>query len=463
MADDGGDPDTKNSSRAIIATAIEAARLNEMESLDDFQLILLCDVPRLPNDMAERIAGFVEDGGGLWVIPDEQSDASFYNNWRVPLTDEPIMPAQLGEWNRWIGKADHDGDVSRLGVALDAAGRPFISDLFERGDHDLADISVVQFWSTTPADQAIVAMKLTNGEALFAEQAIGGGRVLLQNLSFARRDSNFPANLAFPVLMHLWTYHLAASHETATNFQPTSDLVTQLPARIDAADRMTTLQLIEPGGTNRDVAVSWQRETAFARIGQVLEPGVYGLQNHQSAALVSSFAIHRDREESDLSVASADRLQEISRGLGIELIDDVSQLTAPLATESVGTEIWDSLLFTVLWLLAAECLVTKWIRSRRRVAPIDASVSSGPFDGSALVVDDKSERGLEIVAGIARSQSHASRTRSLATPATTQTNCLRPLAPLRNPEQLTTSLTRGRESRPQQVADESANVFEGAS
>ncbi len=391
MADDGGDADGENSGRAIIATAIEAARLNEIESLDDYQLVLLCDVPRLPNDMADRIASFVEGGGGLWVMPGEQSDASFYNNWRVPLTDEPIMPAQLGEWHRWGHPQNDDDDrggdvgVSRLSVALDAAGRPFVSDLFERGDHDLADISVFQFWSTAPAEQAIVGMKLTNGEAMFAEQAIGRGRVLMQNLSLARRDSNFPANLAFPVLMHLWTYHLAASHDMETNFQPTSDLVTQLPARIDPADRMKTLQLIEPGGTKRDVAVSWQQNTPFARIGQVIDPGVYGLQNRQSAALVSSFAIHRDREESDLSVASADRLQEISRGLGIELIDDVSQLTAPLATESVGEEIWDSLLFAVLWLLAAECLLTKWIRSRRRVVPIESSVLNGPLERLALV------------------------------------------------------------------------------
>lgn len=437
MAGDGGDADEAITGRAIITTAFEAARLNEIESLDDYQLVLLCDVPRLPNEVADRIASFVEGGGGLWVMPDEQSDSSFYNNWRVPLTNEPIMPAQLGEWNRWGGQLNGDGNVSRLSVALDAAGRPFISDLFERGDHDLADISVYQFWSTTPSAQAIVGMNLTNGEALFAEQAIGRGRVLMQNLSLARRDSNFPANLAFPVLMHLWTYHLAASHEMETNFQPTSDLVTELAAHIDPADRMMTLQLIEPGGTARTVPVSWEQDAPFTRIGQVIDPGVYGLRNKKSETLVASFAIQRDREESDLSVASADRLEEISQGLGIQFIDDVSQLTAPLATESVGAEIWDSLLFTVLWLLAGECLVTKWIRSRRRVAPIESSVSSGPFDGS--------------------------------TPT-----------PLRIPEQQSTSLTRGREarlsatccglaSRPRvqrieaNVADESANVFEGAS
>ncbi|MEZ5944975.1 MAG: BatA domain-containing protein [Planctomycetaceae bacterium] len=376
----GGDAAERNADRAIITTSIEAAGLSEVESLDDFQLVMLCDVPRLPVDAAERLASFVDVGGSLWVIPGEQSDTSFYNNWRAPVTDEPIMPAQLGERNKWVSEASPDGDVSRLGVALDAAGRPFISDLFERGDHDLADISVFQFWSTTPSEQAIVGMKLKNGDALFAEQTVGRGRVLMQNVSLTRRDSNFPANLAFPVLMHLWTYHLAASQEMETNFEPTSELTTELTERIDPTERIEMLQLVEPDGTKRDIPVSWEDDTPLARIGQVIVPGVYGLRDNQSKTLVSSFAINRDREESNLSVVSADRLREISRGLGLELVNDVSQLTKPVAIESVGAEVWNTLLFTVLWLLAGECLVTKWIRNRRGVAPSESAVSNVPLE-----------------------------------------------------------------------------------
>ncbi|MCA8994394.1 MAG: VWA domain-containing protein [Planctomycetaceae bacterium] len=364
-----------NSGRAILTSTIEAASLDEIESLENYQLIMLCDVPRLPANAADRLASFVEVGGGLWVIPGEESDTSFYNNWSVPLTDKPIMPAQLGERIRWVGKAD--GETSQLGVALEVAGRPFISDMFERGDHDLSDISVSQFWSTTRSEQAIVGMQLTNGEALYTERAVGRGRVLMQNVSLARRDSNFPANLAFPVLMHLWTYHLAASNGMDFNFEPTSELVTELASRINSTEQTEILQLIEPGGTTRDIPVSWESDSPVARIGQVTIPGVYQLRDKHSAASVSSFAIQRDREESDLSITSAERLQEIGRGLGIELIDDVSQLTAPVATESIGTEIWDTLLFAVLWLLAAECLVTKWIRSRRRVTPVESSASNG--------------------------------------------------------------------------------------
>ena len=77
-------------------------------------------------------------------------------------------------------------------------------------------------------EQAIVGMRLTNGESLFAEQSLGRGRVLMQSVSLARRDSTFPATLGFPVLMHLWTHHLAASQAVTSNIEPTSDFADRL-------------------------------------------------------------------------------------------------------------------------------------------------------------------------------------------------------------------------------------------
>lgn len=372
--------DIGNASRAIIATTIEATRLKEIETLENFQLVMLCDVPRLPIDAAKRLARFVEDGGGLWVIPAEQADTSFYNNWCVPQSGEPVMPAQLGERTQWIGEPTPDGRIPRLGVALDVAGRPFISDLFERGGHDLADVSLFRFWSMTPSEQAIVGMRLTNGESLFAEQSLGRGCVLIQSVSLARRDSTFPATLAFPVLMHLWTHHLAASHAVTSNIEPTSDFLADFIGRMDPTERIGTLQLSEPSGAKREIPVLWEQDSPFARVGRAAVPGVYKLHRGNTGAPLVSFAVHRNKDESDLSVVSEDRLSEISHELGIEFIDDVSQLAAPVALESVGAEIWDTLLFTVLWLLAGECLVTKWIRSRRRVAPIATSASNGPDD-----------------------------------------------------------------------------------
>lgn len=380
IGDEIGNAGEGDASRAIIATVISAARLNEIKSLENVQLVMLCDVPRLPVDAAERLARFVEEGGGLWVIPGEQADTSFYNHWRVPQTDDPMMPAQLGKRNQWFGEAAVDGRVPRLGVAFDVAGRPFIRDLFERGGHDLADVSLFQFWSVTPSEAAIVGMRLTNGTALFMEQALGRGRVLLQSVSFARRDSTFPATLSFPVLMHLWAQHLAASQAMTSNIEPTSEFLTDLAARIKPTEKIGTLQLSEPSGAKREIRVRWEQDAPFAQVGRAVVPGVYQLHNKNTGASVASFAVHRDTEESDLSTVSEDRLSEISRELGIEFIEDVKQLAAPVSNNSVGAEIWDALLFTVLWLLAGECVVTKWIRSRRNVAPIATSVSNGRHD-----------------------------------------------------------------------------------
>lgn len=384
----GGETDgvqEENAGRPILATTIEANRLNAIESLESFQLVLLCDVPRLPIDVAERLASFVQEGGGLWIIPGEESDMTFYNNWCAPLTEQTIMPALLEERSQWSKAATPDGDISTLGVALDLAGRPFVSDLFERGNHDLADISVLHYWKSTPTESALVGMQLTNGAPLFAEHTLGRGRVLMQSISLTRRDSTFPTTLGFPVLMHLWTYHLAASQAVTCNIAPTSEFLSDLATRMDRSERIGTLQLIEPDGKVREIPVSWEQETPLALIDQVVVPGVYQLKNRKTESTVASFAVQRDPEESELSIVSEDRLNEISQELGIEFINDASQLTTPIASEAAGTEIWDTLLFAVLWLLGAECLVTTWIRHRRGMAPIANSVSNGLQDRNSPV------------------------------------------------------------------------------
>ncbi|MEZ6094451.1 MAG: VWA domain-containing protein [Pirellulaceae bacterium] len=381
-----------NSNRAIITTEISAVHLNEIESLADFQMVMLCDVPRLPVDLAARLARFVDEGGGLWIIPDAQADTTFYNNWRVPLTDEPIMPAQFGERTQWSSTTLQDGRATKLGVALDVAGRPFISELFEQGSHDLADVSLSQFWTMNPFEQAIVDMRLTNGEILFVERALGLGRVLMQGVSFSRRDSTFPSTLAFPVLMHLWTCHLAKSNAVASNIEPSVDRVTHFPALKELDASVGTLQLSEPSGTKREVPIAWEHDTPFARIGRAVIPGVYHLSRTETSVPVASFAVERAPNESDLSPVSEERLNEIGRELNVQLINDVSQLAAPAASESVGAEIWDLLLYVVLWLLAGECLVTKWIRSRRMVTEIATSLHNESHDLRSFVSPMKSAK-----------------------------------------------------------------------
>lgn len=358
----------KHVSRAIETTSIEAAHLGDIDSLRGFHIVLLCDVPRLPARAAEQIAAFVNEGGGLWIIPGDQTDAAFYNNWRFPLTDDRIMPATIDFRSEWAGKVLPNGQADRLGVAMDVAGQPFISSLFESGKHDLSEFAVCEYWNTNPADSAIVAMRLTNGAPLFLERALGKGRVLLQSVSLHPRDSNLAARFSFPVLMHLWTHQLAAAQEAEVNFEPTADLTVDLAFVDESGGELESLRLTEPSGANRTVEVVRGERAAFAQVGKAADSGVYRLSHPQSDQLVASFTIARDLAESELTIASDERLRELSAELDMELIDDVQQLTSFDVDASNGQEVWDVLVFLSLWLLAAESLVSMWVRKRRAVS-----------------------------------------------------------------------------------------------
>jgi hypothetical protein len=73
---------------------IDAAALTR-EKIDNDAVIVLADVTRLPASAATRIADFVINGGGLWVVAGPKLDPSYYNSWRGG--DGIVMPLNLGE------------------------------------------------------------------------------------------------------------------------------------------------------------------------------------------------------------------------------------------------------------------------------------------------------------------------------------------------------------------------------
>ena len=49
------------------------------EELSAYQCVVLADVPRLPSDLAQKLARYVSSGGGLWITLGEQTDVTAFN------------------------------------------------------------------------------------------------------------------------------------------------------------------------------------------------------------------------------------------------------------------------------------------------------------------------------------------------------------------------------------------------
>ncbi|MFW6061502.1 MAG: DUF2264 domain-containing protein, partial [Planctomycetota bacterium] len=80
-ADDAADDAVEEADWLIEPTVVAAPDVGEVHELDSYAMVILADVPRLPDSMATKLTEFVREGGGLLVAPGAWAEAEFYNNW----------------------------------------------------------------------------------------------------------------------------------------------------------------------------------------------------------------------------------------------------------------------------------------------------------------------------------------------------------------------------------------------
>ncbi|MCR9198559.1 MAG: VWA domain-containing protein [Planctomycetaceae bacterium] len=353
--------------RPIHVQRVAAETFRDQTSLAEFDIVLLCEVPQLPQRQAERLAEYVHDGGSLWILPDAHANARFYNDWTQSDSHAALLPAVL---------QDHQlrrGDDRALPSGIDLTTQSdLLSDLVEGGRHDLAQVQFAAWRQVAVRETAVAGMKLTSGDPLFVEQAAGQGRVLLQTAGPALSDGNLLHRISFPVMMHMWACHLATSQTRADQFQPAAELSVPLSPVISSflEERGTKfLQLIDPSSTTQTVRVLNEGPRMLARVPGARQSGIYQLESSGDAALRQTFAVSRDARESDLSVAAHEKLLTLGQTCGLQWMTSADQLQFSAMAGPAVREIAPALLVCVLCLLAVESLLAFWVRRRRAFSP----------------------------------------------------------------------------------------------
>ncbi|MBL8812574.1 MAG: VWA domain-containing protein [Planctomycetaceae bacterium] len=382
---DSGDApgnDASIKSRPIQIRTVDINDLTSIEQLDEFAVVLLCDVPRLNKESSDRLTRYVQNGGRLWIVPQESADVDFYNNWAFvdESTKEPnaVLPCQLLEHSTLASDKGAD-DSADLSLASETSSIPWMKELFERGEHDLFELKVSSYWKLKPHGTSVIPLKLSSDDPLFVEHTVGKGQVLIQAIPLTANSSNLISRVSFPVLMHLWAQSLATGKLPVLNIAPTANATIELTRSDDettAESMPTNLTIISPNSDNGDtgatqcpVEVAWTNGAGLIDAGATISPGVYHVIDLDSSKPLQSFSVLRDAGESDLSIASEAKRNELAASPGFQWFQEIDELTSPGITTDGGREIWKLLAFMVLWLLAAESLLIRWIRSRRRVQP----------------------------------------------------------------------------------------------
>ena len=170
--------------RVVSATALRE------EDLEGAAVIVLADVPRLPERIAGRLAEKIAMGAGLLVIAGPRADATFYNTWEG--MDGALVPLPLGE-----EAAEADG--------ISPASTTFVHESLKgfAKDADLASARIKRWRKAGKAvPGAIQAAAFSNGDAFLATRSYGNGRSIIATCAFDARSGNLPARRSFVPLVH---------------------------------------------------------------------------------------------------------------------------------------------------------------------------------------------------------------------------------------------------------------------
>ncbi|MEK7950016.1 PA14 domain-containing protein [Luteolibacter soli] len=175
---------------------VPAPELKE-EDLEGRAVIVLADVPRLPERLASKISAKVADGAGLFVIAGPRAEAAFYNQWTAG--DGPLLAMALGDV-----AVDPEGTSPAPATFLHEAVALFK----DEKNSDLATAKVKQWRKTGEPTGGVQAAAFLNGDPFLAAKNYGNGRTLLATCAFDARSGNLPALRGFVPLLHelvAWT------------------------------------------------------------------------------------------------------------------------------------------------------------------------------------------------------------------------------------------------------------------
>jgi hypothetical protein len=215
--------------RFLVEPEVVPAQNLPVISFGDYDVIILADLPRLPQEKAVLLQTFVAGGGGVLIATGPKAQADFYNTW-LTADGQPWMPARLAEAK--IPDANRDP----VTAALDTFRHPALRVVADRDQSDLPSVSFNHYWKLEPdaSAGAVVGGRLNNGDPWLLSRRDGAGQIIQLASSLDLRAGNLPSREAFLPLIHELVYFLANPSRIELNLEPKWELALPLSGRGDA-------------------------------------------------------------------------------------------------------------------------------------------------------------------------------------------------------------------------------------
>ncbi len=274
--------------------------------LTEFDVIFLCDPPRLSEADAERLRRFEQSGGGLIVSLGPLADVTNLNE--TLFGPRGVMPVKLSEI---VGPLATDGVPTAVGFDTADESHPLLREFRGNPGSGLETALIRQFVRTeiSPKSAVQTPIKFTSGESAILTHPLGAGRCVLITTSV---DETWGAWAVFapgfvPLMHELVEYVVPGSFDR--DMVLVGESVSR-PLRLASVDEAVVAVL--PNGERRQQSVQEVDGVNVANVSGTLRPGALQLRSSTDDRVLAQIAVNVDPRESDSQRLDRERLKPMT-------------------------------------------------------------------------------------------------------------------------------------------------------
>ncbi len=315
--------------------------------INDYDVVVLANVPALPADRVNVLAGWVRAGGGILITPGDRVDPAAYDKTMLPVMPQSLRDPIDTTW----GAAPNERDSRALHLVKWEADHP----IFKAFAKDAPGLAEAKFFKisllgpTTSTSERKVLARFTNGAAALVEASIGAGRALLYTSSIDRDwNTLWSISAGYLPLVQQTVRHLARKHALDGD----SDHVVGSSVALPTSD-LKRLEVRGPEGLGAVYEGDRITGRSSVRFGKTERVGIYRVVGTDQTGATRErdelgFVVNIDARGSDLTPAPVEALPTSGTGGGSMPVDTQRRV-----------ELWHALAALVLLLLLAEGILVQ--------------------------------------------------------------------------------------------------------
>jgi hypothetical protein len=367
----------------IKATSIHAPELSQAR-LDDFDCIILANVPNFSETTLKSIENYLRRGGGLMIFPGDRVNVNFYNEQLFKRAR--LLPAGLGSAR---GQADQDGEF--FGLQENNYEHPIVSIWNDPGSGKLASSRFFKAFALKPdtkgnegvrevsrspapslprspreeaSDAGLprVVLNYADGTPAVMERPWGLGRVVLFSSTADTAWNDLPVRLAWVPLLHRTLGSIVQRQDEGLNIR----VGEKFSARVSAEFLDKDVTFFPPRRTTvREIRrVEMINGWPVVQIEQTDLAGLYDAKI-SDASVTLKFAAQSDPGESSLDELSPAQLNTLKEVANVVTWAPNLSLKGLVEKSRTGLEFWLPVVIACLLLAAVEMFLSQWFSRSR--------------------------------------------------------------------------------------------------